>query len=197
VLAEAIPGFFEHHLGLLASEFGERVEAVLEPHRERVRELIETLRQTAADVFDVEYHPPASQNTFRFENEPYWVTHQWRSTVNPIPPQWIDYLLPPVWKQKRRQRRLEEEIRRLVVRNVENLRWTTLQNLQGALRRFRNRLAESFEESAATTRQAIQSALVLRQERAEITRTRMETLEAAAAQVEQMQAQVRSPGRTS
>jgi phosphoglycerate-specific signal transduction histidine kinase len=84
---------------------------------------------------------------------------------------------------------LGERIEELVVSNVENLRWSTLQNLDTSFRRFAADLDERLRRTAEATRRAIRAAaekrdrhadavaeaMALRQDLA----TRLETLAAA------------------
>src|SRR5438876_5287427 len=59
----------------------------------------------------------------------------------------------------RMRKRLLDEIDAVVIRNVENLRWATRQNLEDSFRRFGAELDERLAMSLAATRGAMQKAL--------------------------------------
>ena len=191
-LAEAIPGFFERELGEMSRTFEQRVNEALEPHRQRADALVETVRRCAAELFEIPYQPLDSAGAFTLERQPYWVTHQWRTSLSPFSPQLIDHLLPARVRRARRLTRLQKQIETLVIRNVENLRWATRQNLDQAIRRFSASLDERLKETGAATQDAIQAARRQRQEQAETVTGAVAHLEAAVYDLEQLQARMQT-----
>jgi hypothetical protein len=174
----------------MSRTFAERVSEALEPHRQQADALVETVRQSAAALFDIAYRPLDSSSVFTLERQPYWVTHQWRTNLSPFSPQLIDHLLPHRARQARRLKRLQEQIETLVIRNVENLRWSTRQNLDQAIRRFSASLDERLKETGAATQGAIQAARQQRQAQVETVTATVAHLEAAAYELEQVQASI-------
>jgi GTP-binding protein EngB required for normal cell division len=148
-LADAIPGYFEHRVGQTTEMFHQRMADTLRPHQQRADELIESVRKTAAKLFDVPYHAPESADAFEMVRQPYWVTHRWSSTLSPIPTGLIDRLLPASAQQKRVRKRLLGQVGEIVVPNVENLRWAMFQSIDQTFTRFGSaldrRLAETVE----------------------------------------------------
>jgi GTP-binding protein EngB required for normal cell division len=189
-LAEAIPYFFEHELGEMSRAFDRRVTEVLQPHQRRADELIETVRRSAAELFDIPYHAPDSTRAFVLSREPYWVTHQWSASLSPISPKFVDRLLPLNVRQTRVVKRLLNQVEMLVIRNVENLRWATLQSLDQTFRRFGLTLDERLQDTMAATRGAIQAACSRRQEQAEKVAEIVGQLESAVRELEQIQKQL-------
>jgi hypothetical protein len=189
-LAEAIPGFFERELGEMSRTFEQRVGEALEPHRQRANALVETVRRSAAELFDLTYHPLDSCDGFTLARQPYWVTHQWRTSLSPFSPQLIDHFLPARLRRARRLTRLQEQIEALVIRNVENLRWATRQNLDQAIRRFSASLDERLKETGAATQGAIQAARRQRQAQAGVVAETAAHLEASAATLAQTKAKI-------
>ncbi|QGP93800.1 GTPase Der [Neomoorella glycerini] len=157
-LANAIPDFFEHELGEMARVFDQRVTEVLRPYQQRVDELIETVRKTAAELFDIPYHAPSSSGAFEMKRQPYWVTHKWDSSFNLLPEGIFTRLLPESLRRAKMTEKLRQQIEALVLNNVENLRWATLQNLDQAFRRFGSSLDERLQATVLATRGAIQAA---------------------------------------
>lgn len=157
-LANAIPDFFGHELGEMAHAFGLRVAEVLRPYQQQADELIETVRQTAAELFDVPYHAPSSSGAFEMKRQPYWVTHKWDSGFSLLPEGVVTKLMPPGMRRARVAKRLMQQVEALVLNNVENLRWATLQNLDQAFRYFGSNLDERLQATVSATRGAIQAA---------------------------------------
>ncbi len=166
-LAQAIPGFFDGELQAMSRAFGQRLQEVLEPHRQRADALVAAVRQAAAEIFDIPYRPLDTGDAFILENHPYWVTQDVQTTLSPFSPDMTDRLLPARMRRQRRRARLQEKIDVLVTRNVENLRWATRQNLDQAIRRFSSQLDERLSETIDATGNAIAAARERRQARAE------------------------------
>ena len=187
-LAAAVPGFFEHELGEMSRRFDVRVTGVLSPHQRRADDLIESVRKTAAELFDVPYRAPESTGMFKLGAQPYWVTHKWSATLSPIPDEIIDRLMPRGIKLRRIRNRLAEQAEKLVIHNVEDLRWSTLQSLETAFRQFGSGLDERLADTIAATRGAIRAALAKRQERSQSVAADVERLGKAVDELQQLQA---------
>jgi len=166
-LAEAIPGFFEHELGVFSREFDSHVTEILRPHQVRADELIDAVRTSAAELFEVPYQAPESSEIFEEVSQPYWVAHKWNTSFNPIPLGAFDFLLPGPMKRSVTQRRLMKQMEDLVVHNVENLRWATLQNLDRAFRRFTSALEDRLAETIEATHGAVKMAITKRRDHSE------------------------------
>lgn len=166
ILAAAIPVFFEKKLGALAQQVHKRVTSLLEPHQRRVDELVEQVRRTAAELFEIPYHPLDSTHALEFKSQPYWITHKWDSSFSPVPENWSDRFLPGSLRKRRAMRRLSEKIGALVMHNVENLRWATLRNLDRAFMCFASSLDDCLDETIAATKGAIQVACAKREQQA-------------------------------
>jgi GTP-binding protein EngB required for normal cell division len=157
-IAEAIPDFFEGRLGRLSCDFATLVDDILKGHVGRAAALIRNVRETAANLFEIPSVPAEEAEAFIVEREPYWVTQHWSDSLNPFGGGFVDRVLPPASRSARLGRRLADEIDELVERNVENLRWATLQNLEAAFRRFAAAFDERLAEAIAATRGAIEAA---------------------------------------
>ncbi len=187
-LTDAIPRFFEHELGEMAHAFDLRVSEVLLPHQQRADELIETVRKTAAELFNVPCHALESPGAFQMNRQPYWVTHPWNSTLNPLPVGWAARLLPAGLRRARLEKRLMKQVEELVLFNVENLRWATLQNLDQAFRSFGSTLDEHLQAAIAATHGAIQAAHARRRDQTQTIATEIARLQSAIVELEDIQA---------
>lgn len=172
--AKVVP-FFEDALREVIRRVGARLEEVLRVHQGRADELITLVRQTAANLLEIPFHAPESSEAFEAKREPFWVTAARAAELNPIPPGTFDQFLPAGMRKARMRKRLLEEIDAVVIRNVENLRWATRQNMEDTFRRFGAELDERLAMSLDATRGAMRKALEQRKEHAEQIDSEIET----------------------
>ena len=180
VLAAAIPEFFEPKLAEISSAFGAEVERLLSGHVRRAEALISTVRETAAAIFDIPSISFEASETFVIRREPYWVTQKWSQTLNPLAGGLFNKLLPAASRAARVRERLAGEVDELVQRNVENLRWATLQNLDSTFNRFAGWFDDRLGETIEAMRGAINAALVKRRDHADRARDELDRLRQAA-----------------
>ena len=185
-LAEQIPVFFEGKLRSLSEATDTRVQTVLKPYQERADRLVESIRRTAAELFDVPYQAPDSTHALEMTHKPYWVTHNWSTLISPVPEGFLDRFLPAVARQRRIQKRLAADTETLAIRNVENVRWATLRNLDDAFRRFGSELDEQLKKTIEATRGAIQSAPLRRKENLETVDSELQRLRAKESELAEM-----------
>ncbi len=138
--AETIPAFYERKHAEINHMIQTRMLDALTPHEKRTEELIETLRKTAADLFQVPYQPLHGENVLETAQRPYWVLNAWNTDAAPI--------------LKSMDQRLDDIVRR----NVENLRWSTMQNIQLSFARFVRRIRERLDETVLATQGAMETA---------------------------------------
>ncbi|MFA5553670.1 MAG: dynamin family protein [Phycisphaerae bacterium] len=166
-LAEVIPAFFEHQMGLSTEIFQEKMQQVLGPHRLKLNRLVEAIRQTAAELFDIPYQQVRSAEDFEIVKRPYWVSHQWARSFQRIARSFLDNLLPSGLRKSQLNKRAAEQIDELVMQNVENLRWAVYQNIDKSFIRFDSELQKRFDQTLIATQGAIQAALKKRKEHSE------------------------------
>ncbi len=179
VLTETIPGFFEHELGEVMAEFDEHVARTLKPHQARANELIEVIRKGAAELFEIPYQAPESEGSFEAARQPYWVTHKWSSSLNPLHAGLFDWILPAGLKRSLILKRLMAHLEDLIIHNVENLRWATLQNLDHAFRKFKSDLDDGLSETILATHGAIEAVIEHRKSHADNIAEEMSRLESS------------------
>jgi len=185
-VAETIPRFFEQRLQSVRQSFEEELRSVLGRHEERAEALIEAVYRTAAELFEVPYRPPRHELSLEVRHAPYWVTEKWISTLHVLPPGFFERLLPGGWRTRRRQRRLSADVEALVSRNVENLRWATLQNLKLTFARFRTRVDERLELAVSLTEGAVQATAEQRRRAALETAGELDRIQAAIRRLEEL-----------
>jgi len=163
-LAAAIPGFFEHLSGETITLFRAAVTDALRPHQKRAEDLIESIRKTAAELFDAPYRPPEGADAFELVRGAYWVTYNWTSSLMPTASGLLLRLLPASVRSERLRQRLMDQVSDLAVKNVENLRWAIFQSINETFTRFSAALDRGFADTTAATEGAIRAAIQRRQQ---------------------------------
>lgn len=138
--AEAIPDFFEEQREALNDRVKARLLECLSPHEQRLSQLLETLRHTAADLFRVPYKPLSPEEVLEIKQRPYWVLSTWNTDPLPV------------------LQSMDQRLDGLVRRNVENIRWSMLQNLNLSFAGFARRTRERLDETVAATKGAMEAA---------------------------------------
>ena len=188
-IAAAIPGFFEREFGELHQLCERELRDALLPHRRRADQLIAEVHQLVEKLFSIPFEPPHEDISLARAELPYWRTHQWRFTsIGSIPDSWIDRLFPQRWRHARIRRRIIEQIDYLVVRNVADLRFSTLENLKRSVQGFRTALTESIERTTQNTRRALELAIGRRTDDATTVASEIARLESAIADLQELQA---------
>ena len=159
ILAQAIPGFFEHEMGAATALFEEKMRTTLKPFQQRADTLIEKIRQTAAQIFNVPYQAPESHDAFRVVEQPYWVTHKWSSSIRPISETFIDRFYSSEKRIERIVSRVMDQAKNLVVQNVENIRWPLFQSLDQTFLHFGSDLDDRLGETLEATHGAMKATL--------------------------------------
>jgi GTP-binding protein EngB required for normal cell division len=187
--------FFDEALGRTVETMRRRLNAIFDRHQKRADELITLVRRTAADLLQISVRASESSEAFETRRDPFWVTTAGTVTLSPIPAGAFDLLLPARLRRRRIRRRLLEECEAVLVRNVENLRWATRQNLEDAFRRFSAELDEGLALSLSATRGAMQAALDRRQDQAQAVEAEVAEKEAALRHLTSIAAQFDREGR--
>jgi GTP-binding protein EngB required for normal cell division len=189
-VGRAVPGFFEHRLGATTTRVRQTVEQILSNHQARADALVESVRRTAANLFDIPFRAAEPPEPFRLGPDPYWVTRPSDETLIPSPETLLLRLLPPAARQGRLRRRLEEQIATLAQRNVENLRWAILRGLNETFRRFGAQQDLCLSDALVVTEEAISSALERRRARADEAAAELARLRGIAERLEALRAEL-------
>jgi hypothetical protein len=81
-----------------------------------------------------------------------------------LPQGTLDGILPVGMRKRRTRARFTAQTDEIIRRNVENLRWSLRQNLEGGFRSFQGRLDEQLSLTLTATREALRRGLQRRQE---------------------------------
>lgn len=166
-MSEGLTQLFDRELGRLTGQARERLSRALQSHQRRADDLLGQLRRTAAEILDVPCRVPAADAAFETREEPYWVVRP-PETLNPIPPDFVDRLLPSALRRRRARERVLAAVATVVGINVEHLRWATRQNIEEALRQYERRLQVALEEGIEAVREAARTARRFRTTRSDL-----------------------------
>jgi Dynamin family len=185
-LAAAIPDYFEARLQNLSERMADEIESTLVLHRDRVDDLVTSIRQNAADVFDIGIVPREPTEAIVISRDPYWITQNWEVKLVVLPEALMDRVLPTSIRQQRLRRRMAHTVSELVQRNVENLRWALLQAIDDSFRRFNMQVDERIDEVLEATNGAIKAALDLRRQKSNHSQVELERLYRTAARLREL-----------
>ena len=130
----------------------QELREVLLPYRRRATELIASVHHLVERLFDMPFEPKQQEITLANAEQPYWRTHKWKfAGLGSIPESWIDRMFPRRLHHARIRRRIMEQVEYLVTRNIGDLRWSTLQNLEKSVQTFRDTLNEGIQQATETT----------------------------------------------
>ncbi len=164
-LEDVIPAIFEHELGTISTAVTADIAKRLTEHRYRAGDLIESVRKSASELFEIPYHAPEGRSAYELVRKPYWVEHVWESTFSPVPADFLEKVLPRGLRKERAEKRIGKQIALIVMRNLENLRWETSRSIDESFRAFSIELDEGIAKTIEATLGAIRSAQALREEK--------------------------------
>lgn len=164
-------------------------------HCREMEALIDRVRRTAADLFEVPCLPGVALDRLEPVREPRVIGHRFVTSFIEVAEIWLVQWFPRSWQATRFARQLEETITYLVARNVEELRWTTRQNLEETLRLFEGRMETQLESVIGDIHNALRTALDRQARREAISTPELRRLEGFRQRLEQMLADFSLPGK--
>jgi GTP-binding protein EngB required for normal cell division len=180
----AIPILFDNEFRTAMQLFDGQLAEALRPHKDRTDELVESIRKTAADLFEVTYCPMDHSAALNVTREPYWVTYRYEQTFGPISPSMIDKLLSPRLRRRRIDRRFRKKIEALVLYNAGKLREKLYDQIDGTFSEFSRSLDQRLTETIAATLGAARAAMEKRRSHAGAVSAELERLNAAVGALE-------------
>ena len=179
-LAETAPEMFQSLLDQTAQDVQKFIQASLEAHRNQATALITGVRKAAAEIFEVPHISYGDAEVLHIRHKPFWITEEYNLAIGLVPEGALDKFLPRAILAQRLKRRLERNAQVIVLRNVENLRWTLLQTIEDVFRNFASDMDQQLTKAIEATKGAIAAAYNCRIERAsevELERKRLSRFE--------------------
>jgi GTPase Era involved in 16S rRNA processing len=164
-LARAIETEFDAACERFIDSFSTTLNALFSAHQRRSEELLNDVRKTAADIFEIEFHSGFEDGWFEFAHDPYWVTQHVRETLIPDPSGLVDRLLPCTLRRRRLRERVIRRTNDLVLRNASNLHWALLQSLNDTFRKVSAQFAARLDNAIRATKAVIEATLERRRVR--------------------------------
>jgi len=164
VLSAAMQNHFEKAQQEFGESYSDKANTLLSRHQGRINELVELVRRTAADIFNVPFSERLEHDRFQLGQDPYWVTENIKATLIPDPSRLIDPFLPNGVRMKRLLKRILKNMQELVMRNAENLRWAILRGIDETFRRAGARFDGQLDDAIKATRNVIGEALARRRD---------------------------------
>lgn len=180
-LSARIEAIFEAARNQLVGEFSADANTALSISQRRIDELVDTVRRTAAEMFNVSFGPDVEQESFQLGQEPYWVTQSGGSGLIRDLSRLMDRFLPPLLRRARLRARLISQTEESVLRNAENLRWAILRGLDEMFRKATPRFEQRLDDVIRATRGVIDDALARRRDRSFAVEPEIERLKHAGA----------------
>jgi GTPase Era involved in 16S rRNA processing len=178
-LAVAMERTFEAARSELAQVFAGAIDSLLSTRERRIDDLIDSVRQTASEIFDVPFRERFESESFAFGEEPYWVTGNVETGLVPDPSRLIDRFLTKNLRARRLRARVIARANELIVRNAENLRWAILRGIDETFRRAGLAFEQRLDDAIATTRGVIRQALTRRRDQAAAVDSELKRLDGA------------------
>jgi hypothetical protein len=163
-VAAATDRIFEAACSELSAVFTAETNSMLSAHRDRIEALIETVRRTATELFQVSFPQQIEHEGFKLGEDPYWVTEHMATTLIPELGWVIDRFVPLHVRRRRLRARIVANTDRLVLRNVANLHWAIQRGLDETFRSVSWQLEERLDDAIKVTSGIIKEALQLRQD---------------------------------
>jgi len=185
-VADTIPVWFERELGKISSMEEEEVASVMKDHEEHANDLIESIRKGAADLFEIPYHAPKGGEVYHLVRKPFWVDHEWENSFSPVSSAAIERILPGSLRKNRAKSRMKRQIEVLVIRNLENLRYETLQSIDEGFRKFSSDLDANLGLTLEATHGAILAALEKRKQHEENVAEQIATLKTTSEELQEI-----------
>lgn len=158
-LAQELPVFFAPAMRRVADIIRTEATELLTLHQQRSNQLIEQVRQIAAELFDIPYHAPSVGRSYTMFEISGWSNDLFISDMDPLGQRISRKFFTNKFRRKRTVKRLREEGRKLLNQNVEQINWALRRGLDENFSQFGVELSAQLEKTISATRKAMEVAL--------------------------------------
>lgn len=193
-LAEEALRVFTQQADDLLQMVNARFQSIQDAHNREMNKLIDQVRRTAANLFDVPHLENVAMHELAIIREAPIFTQRWITSFTEQAASWFIRLLPPALRARRLDEQLHQEIEYLVARNTGELRWAMQQNLEDAFRAFAGRLEKQLDDTIETIRTSIRQVMDRQAQRDAAETPELERLERCRERLVQLLAVLSPPG---
>jgi GTPase SAR1 family protein len=194
-LSEEVDAVFGHAAKNLWATVSHQFQTLQDTHCREMETLIDRVRRTAADLFEVPCLEGVALDRLEAIRESRVISQRVVTSFIEEAESWLTRWLPRRWRARQFERQVNATITYLVARNVEELRWTTRQNLDETLRLFQGRMDTQLEAVIESIRAALRAALDRQARREAIGKPELQRLEESRQRLEQLLADLALPGK--
>ncbi|MEW6622342.1 MAG: dynamin family protein [Bacillota bacterium] len=178
---EHIPAFFEKSFYQLTKKVEEKFLQSQQSHQARTNKQLNLIRQTAARIFDIPYYAFDDLEGFELKHRPYYISEKWETRMMVVPEVVIEKMLPSKMRRVRAINKFRNDLSRLVLHNVENIRWSLLQNLNESFHMLGVAVEGRIKETITLTHGVIKKAENEKQKNDDLVREEIKKLKDVAA----------------
>lgn len=152
-----VASLFDREFSEMTEFFNEKTTEVMAEYERSVVELLESVKIEASEIFEIVYVAQKLNTGVENRREAYWVNSKFSASFIPVPDEWIDRILPRNIRKQRIMKRFSEQADLVVTANVENLRWSIIQNVGDTFIKFISKMENEFLEIKKITIDAANS----------------------------------------
>lgn len=168
IIVDEIPFFFSNEFTTETKLISDKVESILAKYSSEINLHIDAVRFLAASIFDLKCEHIATDIKIKMKRLPYWENQTSKSTLIFPADGIFDVLMPASIKKKRIMERASKKLETLITQNLENMRWSILQNIETTFREFRNTAEDKISKTIDSIILAITSAEKIKEKEAQI-----------------------------
>lgn len=158
-IAEGTARFFPPEMRNISTVISREATDLLSLNQRRSNKLIEQVRLTAAELFEIPYQAPAAGTTYSSFEVPAWSHDLFTSDMDPLGQRFSRKFFTKKYRRRRTVNRLREESRKLLNLNIEQISWALRKSLDESFRQFGAELREQLDKTIAATRKAMELTL--------------------------------------
>ncbi|MFO7766417.1 MAG: dynamin family protein [Pelovirga sp.] len=179
IVAAELPVFFAPAMRRVDDAVRRQAIDILALHQHRCDRLIEQVRKTAAELFNIPYHAPLVDRVYAHFDPPSWSQDLFISDMDPLGQKLSRKLMTKRFRHRRTVQRLRDQTHKLLNENTEQINWALRRGLDESFRRFGFQLDEQLDNVIAATRAAMDIALQQKSSRQQQLEEQIKVLEGA------------------
>lgn len=168
IIAEEMPVFFSEEFKNEVKFLDEKSDEILNKYAGQVNAHVDNIRFLAASIFEIKCSHIDTNISTGKKRLPYWSGQVSENSLLSSGSGLLDVLLPAAVKRERIIKRLKENTATLIINNIENMRWSLLQNIESLFREFVADVTNKFNETIDNVVSIVETAEKKREERSEL-----------------------------